>query len=291
VKLITFLNASQEERLGAIIGDNRVLDIKACADHCGATGNFASTLSVLQDTDGLKRIRKVIFHSESSNGPWYMPLSDVTIVAPIPRPGKILGAALNYYDFCARGNIAVPEKLKVFSKLTNTVIGPNGCVCIEGRNVTYEGELGVIIGRKGKKISVENALSYVAGYTIVNDYTANDYVKEDVQLMRGKNLDTFFPMGPVLVTADAVPNAGGLDIRTTVNGELRQDSNTRNLIFTIPQLIEFFSSFLTLEPGDVIATGTPAGTALQFNPPAFVKPGDIVEVTIEGLGTLRNSIM
>ncbi|MGI6124862.1 MAG: fumarylacetoacetate hydrolase family protein, partial [Acetivibrionales bacterium] len=167
-----------------------------------------------------------------------------------------------------------------------TVTDPGGEVDICGHLVTYEGELGVIIGKRGKNITREEAYDYIAGYTIVNDMTANDCTKEDIQLLRGKNFDGFFPMGPYFVTKDEVANPMNLNIKTKVNGEIRQDSNTSNMIFNISEQIEYFSSFLTLEPGDVIATGTPAGTALQFNPPRFLKPKDKVEVIIEGLGSL-----
>jgi 2-keto-4-pentenoate hydratase/2-oxohepta-3-ene-1,7-dioic acid hydratase in catechol pathway len=292
MKLVTYTSAENEYRMGALIDEISVIDIGLAAEHFRIRGPFESVLQVLNDPSGLEWVQKVIDSAVCQEGPWNLALSGIKLGAPILRPGKILGAALNFHDFCERGNLDIPTALKIFSKLPTTVIGPYDNVIVPPeRKVTYEGELGVVIGKRGKNVSSNDAFDYIAGYTIVNDFTANDYIKEDIQLMRGKNLDTFCPMGPALVTKDEIPDPGVLGIKTEVNEIVRQNSNTSQLIFNIPYMIEYFSSFLTLEPGDVIATGTPAGTALQFDPPAFMKPGDVVTVTVEGLGTLTNTIM
>jgi 2-keto-4-pentenoate hydratase/2-oxohepta-3-ene-1,7-dioic acid hydratase in catechol pathway len=161
---------------------------------------------------------------------------------------------------------------------------------MRGQNGTYQGELGGVIGSTCMHATASEALDYIAGYTVVNDFTANDCIKEDTQLLRGKSHDGFLPMGPVFVTRDEIGDPHNLTIRTEVDGELRQDGNTKNMIINTFALIEYFSGFLTLVPGDVIATGTPAGTGPQFSPPRFVKPGQTVRVTVQGIGTLESVI-
>ena len=165
-----------------------------------------------------------------------------------------------------------------------------GIFYTNGRSVTYEGELGVIIGKTGKNISAAKADEYIAGFTVVNDISANDRIREDIQLFRGKNMDGALPMGPVLVSKDEIDNPMKLHIRTMVDGDIVQDSCTDQMIFDIYQQIEYFSEFMTLTPGDIIATGTPAGTALQYNPPRFLKPGQRVVIEIEKIGRLETII-
>lgn len=210
--------------------------------------------------------------------------------APIYSSDKFLGVALNYRDFCIVGGLEEPKKLKVFGKYQSSLNYDNGVFSINGQNVTYEGELGVVIGKKCKSIKADEALDYVLGYTIVNDLSANNYIKEDIQLFRGKNLDGAFPFGPVIVTKDEIVDPLKLHITTKVDGEIRQDADTSNMIFDPFQQIEYFSQFMTLYPGDIIATGTPAGTALQFNPPRFLKRGQVVEITIKEIGSLKTAI-
>lgn len=210
--------------------------------------------------------------------------------APIYSSDKFLGVALNYRDFCLVGGLEEPKKLKVFGKYQSSLNYDNGAFSINGQNVTYEGELGVVIGKKCRSVKAEDALDYVLGYTIVNDLSANNYIKEDIQLFRGKNLDGAFPFGPVIVTKDEIPDPLKLHITTKVDNEIRQDSDTSNMIFDPFQQIEYFSQFMTLYPGDIIATGTPAGTALQFNPPKFLKRGQVVEITIKEIGSLKTAI-
>ena len=249
-------------------------------------------LSILSEPSGLNAVRNIIKTIDGKNGSWKYELSAIKLMPPIPRPRKILGVALNYHDFCKRGNLETPDALKVFAKMGTTVIGTGDLVRLPlGRKVTYEGELAVVMGRVGKNIPKAEAFDYIAGYSILNDLTANDVAKEDIQLMRAKNYDTFCPMGPTLVTKDEIEDPYSLSLQTTVNGNIRQDSVVGQLIFKIPDIIHYFSSFLTLEPGDVIATGTPAGTALQHTPPAFLAAGDVVSVTINQLGTLTNKVV
>lgn len=290
MKLATFYDNNHGLYIGAVDGEH-LIHLKEAAASFGLAFHYSDMREMLSDPDGLEKAHFVLEEAAGKEGPWRVLTADTRLAAPIPRPGKIVGVSLNYRDFCERGNIPIPDKLKLFTKVSTTVNGPMDSVFIpKERKVTYEGELGVVIGRKGKEIQVEEAMEHVAGYIVLNDFTANDWVQEDVQLMRGKNLDTFCPMGPWLVTQDEVPNPDKLSIVTKLNGNIVQQSNTSNLIFNIPQIISSLSEFMTLEPGDVIATGTPAGTALQHDPPVFVRHGDLVEVTVEGIGTLQNLI-
>lgn len=288
MRLVTFLK-DNKQRAGAYAADGTIIDLNATAAELGLN-EPGDMLAILTEQKGLTLVRAILDAAAGRNGSWRLAPDAVKLLAPIPRPPKVLGVALNYRDFCERGKLPPPDTLKVFNKVGTTVIGPGDQISLPfGQKVTYEGELGVVIGRRGKSISPEKAFDFVAGYTVVNDLTANDAAKADVQLMRAKNFDTFCPLGPVLVTKDEVNDPYQLTIRTTVNGAVRQEAKVREMIFKIPEIIRFFSSFLTLEPGDVIATGTPAGTALQHDPPAFLLPGDVVAVTVEGIGTLTNA--
>ena len=227
---------------------------------------------------------------------WAFKWEEVELLAPIPRPRKnVICIGKNYRDHAVElgGANAVPEHLIVFSKAPTTVIGhlhPIPAYTDVTEALDYEGELAVIIGKKGKGIKKENALDYVFGYTIINDVTARDLQKRHTQYFLGKSLDFSCPMGPWIITKDEVPEPGNLAIETKVNGEVRQRSNTRHFIFSLEEIIETISRGMTLEPGDVIATGTPAGVGLGFNPPKLLKAGDVVEITVEGIGTLRNQV-
>lgn len=227
-------------------------------------------------------------------------LSEVTLLAPIPRPRRnIFCVGKNYRDhareFAKSGYEAgavkdVDDFPAVFTKPATCVVGPGATVETHPNvtnSVDYEVELTIVIGRGGRDIKRADALKHIWGYTIINDVTARDRQKNHRQWFLGKALDTFCPMGPWITTSDEVDGAN-LQVQTWVNGELRQDANTRDLIFDIPGLIETISAGTTLEPGDLIATGTPAGVGLGFNPPRFLKAGDTVTMSITGLGTLSN---
>jgi len=226
----------------------------------------------------------------------YKPLNKVTLLAPIPRPGKnIFCIGKNYREHAIElGSEAdVPEHIMVFTKAPTTVIGPNEVV-LSHREVTgqldYEGELAVVIGKRGRAIKREEALDYVFGYTIINDVTARDLQSRHKQFFIGKSLDTTCPMGPWIVDKSEIDNPNHLNIETRVNGEVRQSSNTEKFIFPIEEIISVLSAGMTLEPGDIISTGTPAGVGKGLKPPKFLRPGDQVEVTIEKIGTLVNRI-
>lgn len=221
---------------------------------------------------------------------------DVKILAPIPRPTKnVFCVGKNYAAHAIEmGSAAdIPEQPMLFSKVPTTVIGPEDTILNHDHitnQLDYEGELAVVIGKSGKGIPREKALDYVFGYTILNDITARDIQKRHKQYLLGKSLDTSCPMGPYITHKSVVENPHNLNIETKVNGEVRQSANTELFIFDIPTLISVISAGTSLEPGDIIATGTPAGVGNGFKPPRFLQPGDSIEITIEGLGSLRNTI-
>jgi len=222
-----------------------------------------------------------------------VPARDAYWFAPVPRPGKLVCIGLNYRDHAKESNMPLPEKPVVFSKFSSAVIAPGEPVVIPrtSRQVDYEAELAVVIGRRAKNVSADHAYDYVLGYTAFNDVTARDFQFGDGQWQRGKSCDTFAPMGQTIVTTDVIADPHKLAIKLKLNGEIMQDSNTDQLIFGVPQLIEFISQTITLEPGDVIATGTPAGVGFARKPPVFLKPGDEMEVLIEGMGGLGNPVV
>jgi 2-keto-4-pentenoate hydratase/2-oxohepta-3-ene-1,7-dioic acid hydratase in catechol pathway len=214
----------------------------------------------------------------------------VSLTAPIPKPNRILAIGRNYAEHASEMGGDIPTEPIVFQKSSTSVIGPESPIVVPddvGR-VDYEGELGVVIGRLGRNVSESEAMSFVAGYTLVNDITARDQQKRDfgrgLPWFISKSYDTFCPLGPCIVTADEIRNPHALDLVLTVNGEIRQQVNTSAMLFSIPKLIAYITRRITIEPGDIIATGTPPG----IGP---LKPGDTVEVTIDKIGTLSNPVI
>ena len=234
---------------------------------------------------------KALFEARDKG--WLVRSQDAYWHAPVPRPGKIICIGLNYRDHAAESNMPIPEKPVVFSKFSTAVIAPGEAVVLppSSQQVDYEAELAVVIGRRAKNVTAELAYHYVLGYTAFNDVTARDFQFGDGQWQRGKSCDTFAPMGQTIVTADVINEPHKLSIKLTLNGKTMQESNTDQLIFGVPALIEFISQTITLEPGDVIATGTPAGVGFARKPPVFLKPGDEMEVLIEGVGGLNNPVV
>jgi 2-keto-4-pentenoate hydratase/2-oxohepta-3-ene-1,7-dioic acid hydratase in catechol pathway len=222
-----------------------------------------------------------------------IPRRAIRLNAPIPRPGKVIGVARNYAAHAAEQGQAEPPKEPVlFIKATTTVIGPEDDIVLPraSSQVDYEGELGVVIGSLARNVESSEALSHVAGYLPANDVTARDFQNVRGQRFLGKSCDTFAPMGPALVTTDEIEDPQALSIRTTVSGEVRQSASTREMIFPIDELIAFASRLMTLEPGDVILTGTPSGVGAAADPPRWLEDGDVVEVEIEGLGRLKSFV-
>jgi len=230
--------------------------------------------------------------TEAREKGWLVPRQDAYWFAPVPRPGKIVCVGLNYRDHAEESGLAVPKTPVIFSKFSSCVVAPGEPVVVPttSERVDYEAELAVVVGRHTKHVSADRAYDYVLGYTAFNDVTARDFQFGDGQWQRGKSCDTFAPMGQTIVTTDEIPDPHTLRITMKVNGTVMQDSNTNQLIFRVPELIEFISKSITLEPGDVIATGTPAGVGFARKPPVFLKPGDTMDVEIERIGGLGNPI-
>jgi 2-keto-4-pentenoate hydratase/2-oxohepta-3-ene-1,7-dioic acid hydratase in catechol pathway len=221
----------------------------------------------------------------------YAPRSEVRFLAPVARPSKIFGIGINYRDHAAEQGKELPSRPIVFSILPSSVIGPGEPIQShpEVTELDYEAELGVVIGKRCFRVPRSEAWGVIGGYTAVNDVSARDLQRDDGQWIRAKGLDGFTPMGPVLASPDEI-QAEAVDIRCFVNGEPRQSSNTRNLALDIPALIEYCSGGMTLEPGDVIATGTPGGVGFAMTPPRFLQPGDVVTIEVEGIGELTNPV-
>lgn len=240
--------------------------------------------ALVRDPDALIRARDNGLLVRSQDAYWF---------APVPRPGKLICIGLNYRDHAAESNMPIPERPVIFSKFSTAVIAPGEPVILPATStqVDYEAELAVVIGRRAKNVSATRALDYVLGYTAFNDVSARDFQFADGQWQRGKSCDTFAPMGQTIVTTDTITNPHKLSIKLILNGQTMQDSNTDQLIFGVPELIEFLSQSITLEPGDVIATGTPPGVGFARKPPVFLKPGDMMEVQIEGIGGLNNPVV
>ncbi len=211
---------------------------------------------------------------------------------PIERPQKIVCIGLNYRDHAEEQGVELPERPLLFAKWPNTLIGPGEPIVIPSitERVDYEAELGVVIGSRVSRVSVENALEAVAGYICVNDVSGRDLQFSDGQWVRGKSLDTFCPVGPSLVPASEIADPQALGIRAILNGEVMQDSTTANMVFGVAEIIAFVSQAITLEPGDLIATGTPAGVGVFRDPPVLLKPGDEITIEIDGIGALTNPV-
>lgn len=240
----------------------------------------------------LERARQALEDSRGAE----IALADVRLLAPVGDPGKILCIGQNYKDHCEEQNQPLPERAILFSKYSTALNDPGGVIRLlpgVSDQVDYEAELAVVIGGPGgggRNIPEEDAMRHVAGYLCANDVSARDIQFADKQWVRGKSPDTFFPIGPALVTADESADPHTLDISLTLNGVTMQKSNTSNLIFKIPYLISYLSQTLTLLPGDILSTGTPGGVGVFRKPPVFLQPGDTVAVTIAGLGTLTNTV-
>ena len=219
--------------------------------------------------------------------------SEVALKAPVPRPGKLILLGLNYRDHAEETGQQIPEVPTLFAKYNNSVVGPGAAIIIPRatEQIDYEAEFAFVIGRRGHRVPRERALDYVAGYTIINDVSARDYQFVTSQWLVGKTFDTHCPMGPALVLKDEIPDPHALDLSLSIAGEVLQRSNTRQLIFKIPETVEYLSQVMTLDPGDVISTGTPAGVGFTRKPPRWLRPGETVRVEIAGLGALENPVI
>ena len=289
MRLVTFRQTSgrpQLFRIGSVISGGQIADLTPFVSDEGLT---ARELLDCYDLDSgfLKNAGASVADAPA------IARDSVMTVAPIPEPRKIICIGLNYRDHAEESGMAIPASPIIFSKFGTCVVSSGDAIRIPrgSTQVDYEAELAVVIGRRAKNVAASDAMDHVFGYTNFNDVSARDFQFADGQWQRGKSCDTFAPMGPFVATADEIANPHQLNIRFRLNGETLQDSNTCQLIFRIPELIEFLSSSITLEPGDVIATGTPPGVGFARKPPIFMKPGDVAEVEIDGLGTLSNPVV
>jgi 2-keto-4-pentenoate hydratase/2-oxohepta-3-ene-1,7-dioic acid hydratase in catechol pathway len=290
--LVTFSTNDTDRRIGVQDGDS-VVDITALAGHAGV--EIASDLLTFI-REGGPNLGELLAHPDAHR--FTLPSTDVTLHAPF-RPGKIIGVGLNYTEHVAESartldtDKELPQRPVLFSKPGTAVVGPGEPIQHNAdltHQLDWECELAVVIGRTAKRVSVENALDYVFGYSIVNDISARDQ-RRSGQWFFSKGQDSYAPFGPGVRTANGVADPHDLDLSLRVNGEVKQKSNTRYMLFKIPELIADITSGVTLEPGDVIATGSPAGVGASFTPQQFLVPGDVVECTVESIGTLRNPVI
>jgi 2-keto-4-pentenoate hydratase/2-oxohepta-3-ene-1,7-dioic acid hydratase in catechol pathway len=294
MKIVTFEDNSFEDnsdvkmyRIGAIISENEIVDLSSLAVSLNFTA-FEILKCFNLETRFLDSANKAI-----SKGT--LPLVERTkikICPPVPVPKKIICIGLNYRNHAIESGMEIPKSPIIFSKFSTCVIGANEAIFLpkDSEQVDFEAELAFVIGRKAKNVKRADAMNYVFGYTNFNDVSARDFQFADGQWQRGKSCDTFAPMGEFVATTDEIKDPNNLRIQFRLNGETLQDSTTNELIFKIPELIEFLSESITLEPGDVIATGTPPGVGFARKPPVFLKDGDVAEVEIEGLGVLSNTV-
>ncbi|MCM4171553.1 FAA hydrolase family protein [Arenibacter sp. TNZ] len=240
-------------------------------------------------TDGLDQLKKWLSENES-NCPKVD--SSVRLGAPLVRPSKIVCVGLNYAKHAAESGMAVPKEPVLFFKATSAIVGPNDDVIIpKGSEKTdWEVELAVVIGKKASYVSEEKALDHVAGYVLHNDYSERAFqIEREGQWVKGKSCDTFAPVGPFIATKDEIKDPNNLNLWLKLNGEKVQESSTSDFIFNIQEVVSYISQFMTLLPGDIISTGTPFGVGLGFNPPKYLKAGDVVELGIEGLGSSKQT--
>jgi 2-keto-4-pentenoate hydratase/2-oxohepta-3-ene-1,7-dioic acid hydratase in catechol pathway len=282
MKFVTFQRPGARAEVGVLLGDQ-------VAGLAGA--GFADMLSVV--ASGPEERAKIENFVQNPPPDAMAPLSFIRLLAPVPRPPKLICVGLNYRDHAAEARQEIPKIPTIFAKFSNVVIGPGQAIVLprNSRKPDYEAEFAFVIGTGGRHIPGYEWRQHVFGYTAFNDVSARDFQRATSQWMIGKTFDTFAPMGPCLVSADEITDPHALDISLRIGGETLQHSNTRELIFKIPDLVAYLSSVVTLEPGDVVATGTPAGVGFARTPPRYLQPGDEVVVSIEGIGELRNPVV
>ena len=280
MQLVTFEYKGPAEP-GAILGD-KIIGLKSAG--------FPTLLHLIQGgTEALQRVKGWL---DSPPADEIVPLAKARLLAPLPRPPKIICVGLNYRDHALECKAEIPKVPTIFSKYTTSIIGHGEAIVLpkHSKEPDYEAEFAVVIGKGGRYISKDRWREHVFGYTNLNDVSARDFQMATSQWMIGKTFDTFAPMGPAIVTADEIPDPQALDIQMIINGEVLQSSNTSQMVFRIADLIEHISSVFTLEPGDVISTGTPAGVGEAKTPPRWLRPGDHVVVRISGIPELHNEV-
>jgi 2-keto-4-pentenoate hydratase/2-oxohepta-3-ene-1,7-dioic acid hydratase in catechol pathway len=298
-----FSEGSEFHQVGCDLGNGRLIDLPMAAHRLAAQGLLPESASAFRSLTSLKellslgpgavkeaeRISEIVQSRRIETG---FNIDEVRFSAPVPAPSKIIAIGLNYKDHAQEQGVPLPSAPLIFAKFPSAVIGHNDEIRLPAisQKVDVEAELVIVIGRSGRGFADSEAREAIAGYTVGNDVTARDLQVSDRQWVRSKSLDTFAPSGPFLVTPDELEDPHDLDIQLSVNGEVRQKSNTRNLIFNSYQLVSFISQAITLQPGDLIYSGTPAGVGAFRKPPVFLKGGDVVEVSIQGIGVLSNRV-
>jgi 2-keto-4-pentenoate hydratase/2-oxohepta-3-ene-1,7-dioic acid hydratase in catechol pathway len=281
MRLVTF---EQEGRFrpGVIQSDSTVVDLSPLG-----YPNLLELIAGGPEAEG--KVRDFVNRPASPR----LPLASVRLRAPIPTPRKLICVGLNYRDHAEETGSEIPNVPTIFNKFATAVIGPGDEIVLPkvSNAPDYEAEFAFVIGKGGRRIAADSWKNHVFGYTIVNDVSARDYQRATTQWLMGKTFDTFAPVGPWIVTADEIKDPHALDISMTINGEVLQSSNTSNLIFKIPDLISYLSSVFTLEPGDIVSTGTPAGVGVARKPQRFLRAGDECVVKIAGIGELRNPVV
>lgn len=285
MKLITY-QSDTGPKLGAIV-DDRAIDLCAVDDTLPAT---MMDLLAAGEAGMAQAATAVASADAATHG---QPLEEVTLLPPVVRPGKVIALGRNYAAHAKEGGAEPPEYPMLFHKTATSLIGHGGTVRIPaGTNrVDYEAELAVIIGKVCKNVEEADAFDYIAGYTVANDITARDWQRLTTQFTAGKMVDTFGPLGPALVTKDEAPDPANMSVKSILNGQVMQDGNTKMMIFSVPFIVSYISKISTLEPGDVILTGTPEGVGYARKPPIYMKDGDVITIEVEGLGTLTNPLV
>jgi 2-keto-4-pentenoate hydratase/2-oxohepta-3-ene-1,7-dioic acid hydratase in catechol pathway len=282
MKIVTFRRAGGAPEPGVVLSERVVSIVEA---------GYPDVLTLLAEgEEGRARVENWI-HNPPADA--VAELGSVQLLEPVPRPPKVICVGLNYRDHAIESKMDIPTVPTIFAKFPNTVIGPGDPIVLPrvSSKPDYEAELAVVIGRGGRHIPKQRWRDHVFGYTILNDVSARDYQMATSQWMIGKTFDTFAPLGPWIVSAGEIPDPHTLDISLEIGGEVLQRSNTRELIFGVPDLIAYLSSVVTLEPGDVISTGTPSGVGFARKPPRWLKPGEEVVIRVQGIGELRNPVV
>lgn len=277
MKLIRF-GENQNEKPGIQLNDGKRIDVSGFGEDYDE--HFFGT-------NGIERLQKWVDENQSS-----CPVVDgqTRLASPLCRPSKIVCVGLNYAKHAAESGMDIPSEPVLFFKATSAIVGPNDDLIIpkDSKKTDWEVELGVVIGKKASYVDLDDAMNHVAGYVLHNDYSEREYqLEREGQWVKGKSCDTFAPLGPFIATTEEIKDPHNLNLWLKLNGETMQNSSTSDFVFNIPELISYISRFMTLLPGDIISTGTPFGVGLGLKPPKYLKPGDIVELGIDGLGSSK----
>ena len=299
MKLLSFRTGG-ETRLGLLMNSS-IVDVDKGYYHLFRDHVPSNMLDFLEEGEAAMVQAKKLEEASEMNWKTLRSISDIVfdvgnveVLAPIPKTREnIICLGLNYREHVQEVGLPLPKYPVFFTKPPTSIIGPGASILFpkSTSNVDYEAELAFIFGKRGRDVPEEDAYSYIAGYTVFNDLTARDLQRRHGQWFKGKSLDTFAPMGPYLITKDEVPDPHDLEISLELNGKLMQKSNTRNMVFKIPTLVKYITMDMTIKPGNVVATGTPSGVGYTRKPPVYLKPGDIMKVTVENVGVLQNKVV